>query len=98
MSSTTNPAGPHELVQKRAVLAARLRKAASATRQGPLSYAQQRLWFLEQLEPETPLYNIGAVARVEGSLRIDLLGQAFHAIVTRHETLRTRFMCPDENP
>ena len=83
---------------KRALVAERLRKAATEPRQAPLSFAQQRLWFLDQLAPNSPLYNIAALARLEGSINIRLLQQSLGAVIARHETLRTRFVCPDGIP
>src|SRR5437868_4186113 len=98
ISSPTKSISDSSLAQKRAALAARLQKVASLPRQSPLSFAQQRLWFLDQLEPNSPLYNIAAVARIDGAVDLARLQQAFDAIVSRHETLRTRFVCPDETP
>ncbi len=57
----------------------------------PLASAQQRLWFLDQLQPGSPFYNISGALRLKGTLNIPLLGQALNAIVQRHEILRTRF-------
>lgn len=57
----------------------------------PLSFAQQRLWFLDRLEPGSPLYNIPSVLRVKGHLNIDALENSFNEIIKRHEVLRTIF-------
>jgi amino acid adenylation domain-containing protein len=57
----------------------------------PLSFAQQRLWFLDQLIPESPAYNIPVAVRLTGMLRIAVLEQTFTDIVRRHEVLRTTF-------
>jgi len=57
----------------------------------PLSFAQQRLWFLDQLTPNTPLYNIPSVVRLEGRLDLAALERSVNEIVRRHEALRTRF-------
>jgi hypothetical protein len=64
----------------------------------PLSFAQQRLWFLEQLEPNSPLYNIHAAFRVQGALNRAALQTALDAIVARHEALRTTFAAQNGTP
>ncbi len=58
----------------------------------PLSFSQQRLWFLEQLEPGSPAYNIPAGFRVSGPLKPETLRQCVSQIIARHEVLRTRFV------
>ncbi|MBN8232598.1 amino acid adenylation domain-containing protein, partial [Corallococcus macrosporus] len=57
----------------------------------PLSFAQQRLWFLDQLSPGSATYNLPAVLRVEGALDVEALRRALDALVRRHEALRTTF-------
>ena len=57
----------------------------------PLSFAQQRLWFLDQLEPGSPLYNICSPVRITGELNVEALRRAFELIVNKHEVLRTTF-------
>ncbi len=57
----------------------------------PLSFAQQRLWFLEQLAPGNPFYNVPTAVRLTGLLHIAALEQTFNEIVRRHEALRTTF-------
>ncbi len=57
----------------------------------PLSFSQQRLWFLDKLEPGSPLYNIPAVLRLKGNLNISALEQSFQEVIKRHEVLRTIF-------
>lgn len=61
----------------------------------PLSFAQQRLWFLDQLEPDNPFYNIPVALRLTGRLNITALTQSFSEIVSRHEALRTIFEMGD---
>ncbi|MEE4185170.1 MAG: non-ribosomal peptide synthase/polyketide synthase, partial [Gammaproteobacteria bacterium] len=58
----------------------------------PLSFAQQRLWFLDQLEPGNPVYNLPWALEVTGPLDIAALQSSFEAIVARHENLRTAFV------
>ena len=57
----------------------------------PLSYAQQRLWFLDQLEPGSSIYNVPLALRLEGELEVGALAQSFSEVVRRHEVLRTSF-------
>ncbi|MGF1676308.1 MAG: amino acid adenylation domain-containing protein [Rivularia sp. (in: cyanobacteria)] len=64
----------------------------------PLSFAQQRLWFLHQLEPDTTAYNIAIAWRFTGNLDITLLIKSLNIIVERHEILRTSFVAVDGQP
>jgi amino acid adenylation domain-containing protein/non-ribosomal peptide synthase protein (TIGR01720 family) len=57
----------------------------------PLSFAQQRLWFLHQMEPASVAYNVPALVRFSGALDIAALKAAFQALGARHEMLRTAF-------
>ncbi|MGZ9260406.1 MAG: non-ribosomal peptide synthetase, partial [Candidatus Binatia bacterium] len=61
----------------------------------PLSFAQQRLWFLDQLEPESFAYNERSAVRLDGPLDIGALRSALSAIVERHEVLRTTYGLTD---
>lgn len=64
----------------------------------PLSFAQQPLWFLHQLNPGSPVYNVVDVIRIEGSYDQDALNRALKELVRRHETLRTWFGERNEEP
>jgi hypothetical protein len=64
----------------------------------PLSFAQQRLWFIDQLEPGSPLYNIPVALCVEGPLHPTLLERCLGEIVGRHEALRTTFVLMGDEP
>src|SRR5215470_11052009 len=64
----------------------------------PLSFAQQRLWFFDQFEPGSSLYNLMAPVLFEGELDADALEKAFNQIVGRHEALRTAFDFRDGLP
>ncbi|MFY0747256.1 non-ribosomal peptide synthetase [Pseudomonas sp. NFX5] len=61
----------------------------------PLSYSQQRMWFLWQMEPDSPAYNVGGMARLRGVLDVGRFEAALQALVMRHETLRTTFPSVD---
>jgi amino acid adenylation domain-containing protein/non-ribosomal peptide synthase protein (TIGR01720 family) len=62
----------------------------------PVSVAQQRLWFLDRYEPDSPLYNIPAGCSIEGDLDAACLERALETIVARHEILRTTFTTIDD--
>src|ERR1041385_2887993 len=62
----------------------------------PLSFAQQRIWFLDQLEPGSPFYNLPQVISINGNLNVDPLQRTFNEIVKRHEALRTTFSVTPE--
>ncbi|WP_394851184.1 amino acid adenylation domain-containing protein [Pendulispora rubella] len=64
----------------------------------PLSFAQQRLWFLDQLEPGNPFYNIPMALRVRGQLDVDALARSLDFLQLRHEALRTTFLAPSGDP
>ncbi|HEV2800536.1 MAG TPA: amino acid adenylation domain-containing protein, partial [Pyrinomonadaceae bacterium] len=64
----------------------------------PLSFAQQRLWFIEQLEAGSALYNIPIVVRLVGALNLSALEQSLTELVRRHETLRTGFQLVEGEP
>ncbi|MEO0768566.1 MAG: amino acid adenylation domain-containing protein [Cyanobacteria bacterium J06649_4] len=96
--------------QKRELLAQLMRRKAAqetATKQAkpstksdtaPLSFAQQRLWFVDQLQPGQTVYTIPAVLRLQGDLQIDVLQRCLDEIVARHEILRTQFVTAEGNP
>src|ERR1700687_2752249 len=97
-------------VDRRALLEERLLRAhrlqwrpATIPRRAPsdpewLSFGQEQMWFLDQLEPGTPTYNIPDVMRVTGPLNIEALESGFRSVVARHEVLRTRVGSVDGNP
>ncbi|MBZ4402518.1 condensation domain-containing protein, partial [Myxococcus sp. AS-1-15] len=57
----------------------------------PLSFAQQRLWFLDRLQPGSPFYNIPSAIQLHGGVNLDALERALRTLVQRHEALRTSF-------
>ncbi|BAY48354.1 amino acid adenylation domain-containing protein [Scytonema sp. HK-05] len=64
----------------------------------PASFAQARLWFLNQLASGNPFYNVSTALRLTGSLNLTALEQTFNEIVRRHETLRTTFVLMEGQP
>src|SRR5690348_14912851 len=64
----------------------------------PLSFAQQRLWFLHQLEPESIAYNMPTALRLTGQLNTHALKWSINEIIRRHESLRTTFSVIDDQP
>jgi amino acid adenylation domain-containing protein len=95
---------------KRALLEKRLRPKKSSVAEvgrvpkrtdhgpAPLSFAQQRLWFLDQLEPGKPFYNNSVGLRVRGNLNMGALKRSFDGLIARHEILRTSFSIVDAEP
>ena len=64
----------------------------------PLSSAQQRLWFIDQLEPGSPVYNMCEAMRMRGVLDVPALEKSLNAIIRRHEAVRTNFAAIDGSP
>ena len=64
----------------------------------PLSFAQQRLWFLNQLAPENIAYNVADAVRLRGELNVAALEQSINEVMRRHEAVRTTFPVVDGNP
>ena len=64
----------------------------------PLSFAQQRLWFMDKLVPNNPFYNVPAAVRMAGAIDFEALQQSFNEIVRRHEALRTTFAAANGQP
>ena len=67
----------------------------SKTEPAPLSFAQQRLWFLHQFAPENSFYNEAVAVNLKGTLNVAALEQSLNEIVLRHEILRTNFKTLD---
>jgi non-ribosomal peptide synthase protein (TIGR01720 family) len=107
MANPDSPRRPGALNQltaeQRELLALRLRKAQQHVRAGrpaaepaPLSFTQEQLWFLDRLEPGTPVYNVPFALRLEGPLDPAALKRAVDAVVARHDALRTVFAEGDD--
>jgi aspartate racemase len=82
----------------RALLTEQLSEGDGGSPAPPLSPAQQRLWFLDQLEPNSPRYNIPSIAWLVGKLDVPALQRTLSGIVNRHESLRARFINEDGEP
>ncbi|MFL6234488.1 MAG: amino acid adenylation domain-containing protein, partial [Thermoanaerobaculia bacterium] len=64
----------------------------------PLSFAQERLWFLDQLQPGSPAYNMPTAVRLRGKLDLGVFRRSLRAVAVRHETLRTTFAVREGRP
>ena len=84
--------------EKRALLARLLQKKASEPKKFPLSYAQQRLWFLDRLQPNTALYNVPSALHIKSVVYAEAMERALNEIVRRHESLRTTFSLSEGEP
>src|SRR5215218_6255077 len=71
---------------------------ASRDAQLPLSFSQQRMWLLDQLEPGSPTYHISHAVRLRGTPEVEALKRSLEEIVSRHEALRTTFTAVDGEP
>src|SRR5438552_5048048 len=114
MSITSNQAARQQTrelsASKRELLEKRLRGAFKATMRehaiprrdedgpAPLSFTQQRLWFIDQLEPGTDAYNVPVVLQLRGQIDPAILEKSLNEIVRRHEILRTAFPAVDGKP
>jgi len=105
------PKGPFDLSQRKRALFEKLLREEGIRSDGtprigrralegpiPVSFAQERLWFLDQLDPGNPSYNIPQAVRFRGPFRTDLLERALEEVVRRHEILRPTFSQTDGGP
>src|SRR6185503_3444179 len=96
--------------EQRALFAAKLKKRGLSTPQpdviprrkqqnyNRLSFDQERIWIVDQMEPGNPAYNIFSVSHLSGRLDTSLMERAFNEVVRRHEVLRTTFTAIDGEP
>ena len=110
-SQTLTPALRQELKERKVEILTFLHNANAATHSNlppilpaprdkdlPLSFAQQRLWFIDQLEPNSSAYNMPAAYRLTGQLNITALEQSLNEIIRRHEVLRMTFPAVNGQP
>src|SRR5262245_59274710 len=90
--SPTKLALVHELLREKAeLLPGSTIQPRGKSNKVELSFAQQRLWFLNQLEPGSPFYNISMAVRISGNVDMKAFVRALNEIIRRHEVLRTSF-------
>ncbi|MFP5264746.1 MAG: condensation domain-containing protein, partial [Blastocatellia bacterium] len=80
-----------EQQQKELLAKLLLRKKKQQRRRFPLSFAQQRLWVLQQMDSGSAAYNVPTALRLQGPLEVDVLERCFGEVIRRHESLRTTF-------
>ncbi|MBW4506974.1 MAG: amino acid adenylation domain-containing protein [Scytonematopsis contorta HA4267-MV1] len=80
-----------QLIKANSTSLSKILQVNTSNSEYPLSFAQQRLWFFDQLEPGNPFYNIPIAARLTGVVNVAVLEQSLNAIVQRHTVLRTTF-------
>lgn len=98
MSETRQHATNLAPEEKRALLARLLREKSQRPQAHPVSFGQQRLWFLDRLEPEAVGYVMPAALRLKGALNVDALKESLNEVVRRHAILRTTLSDIDGEP
>jgi amino acid adenylation domain-containing protein len=85
-------------LQQRMQIRGAIQRQSRGSNAFPLSPAQERLWFMQQMEPDSPVYNLLFAVRLEGKLDIEVLTQSLEKLVRRHEALRTRVAMVEGQP
>src|SRR2546422_5599363 len=98
MSRTLQNGFELSAAEKRALLADLLRQTSARAGTVPLSFAQQRLWLLAQLEPDSAAYNISRPLRLQGELNAPALRETFNKLLARHHVLRGSFDLVEGQP
>ncbi len=98
MSERSTSTADRSSRDRRRQLKALLRKKAEASRSFPLSFAQERLWILDRLDPGNPVYCIPMAMRLRGPLDVDALHRTLTELVARHESLRTKIVSAGDQP
>ncbi|MDD1611490.1 MAG: condensation domain-containing protein [Methylococcaceae bacterium] len=91
-SATKNRAQLILQLKKNATSANQTIKKRPATQPAPLSYSQERLWIMSQLEPNSPIYNMAGAIQLNGVLNTVALQQSLNEVLRRHDILRSRFV------
>ncbi|HEY0022716.1 MAG TPA: non-ribosomal peptide synthase/polyketide synthase [Longimicrobium sp.] len=98
MIVTPGSAGTLSRSEKQELLRKILLEKLGRPRTAPTSFAQERLWFIDRLEPGSAVYNLSVARRLEGGLNVPALERSLGEIVRRHESLRTTFGVVDGSP
>ena len=98
MYRVVKPAAGASPEEKRALLTSLLRKKSQQSKTYPLSFAQERLWFIDRLVRDSALYNLTAAVRLTGQLNIPALELTINEICRRHKSLTTTFPTVDGQP
>ncbi|HVG44488.1 MAG TPA: condensation domain-containing protein, partial [Longimicrobium sp.] len=98
MTVSPQSAGTLSRSEKQELLRKILLEKIGRTRTAPTSFAQERLWFIDRLEPGSAVYNIPVAWRLEGELDVAALERSLGQVVRRHEALRTVFAEVDGSP
>src|ERR1044072_3060109 len=98
MSGNVEKVSDLSLEERRDLLSTLINEEKGSAETFPVSFAQRRLWFLAQLEPDNPSYNLPLILRLKGELNVDALEQSINTIIARHESLRTTFKEVDGEP
>src|SRR4051794_26345028 len=98
MNNNSSPESGLSKEEKRALLAQLLQKEMLQAETYPLSFAQQQLWFLNQLDPDSSSYNVPLEIHLKGELDTLALEKSFNEVVRRHAILRTTIIVEREQP
>src|SRR5215212_7771793 len=98
MNRTSKNINEMTAAEKRALLSQLLQEKMGNTKKYPLSYAQERLWFLDQFQPASAIYNIPTAIEINAALNVRAVEEALQELLRRHEVLRTSFSNEDGGP
>ncbi len=98
MNLTSKDVNEMTAAEKRALLSQLLQEKIGNTKRYPLSYAQERLWFLDQFQPASAIYNIPTAIEINAALNVRAVEETLQELLRRHEVLRTSFSNEDGGP